>query len=92
LDDFPLTALYITFLKVQADSANILEKYILQWRMIKPKTTGDDLIKIGLPTGPIYQEILERLRSAWLDGDVNSLEKEKILLDGIVRGMKLETE
>jgi tRNA nucleotidyltransferase (CCA-adding enzyme) len=92
LDDFPLTALYITFLKVQADSANILEKYILQWRMIKPKTTGDDLIKIGLPTGPIYQEILERLRSAWLDGDVNSLEKEKILLDGMVRGMKLETE
>jgi tRNA nucleotidyltransferase (CCA-adding enzyme) len=92
LDDFPLTALYITFLKVQADSANILEKYILQWRMIKPKTTGDDLIKIGLPTGPIYQEILDRLRSAWLDGDVNSLEKEKILLDGMVRGMKLETE
>jgi tRNA nucleotidyltransferase (CCA-adding enzyme) len=92
LDGFPLTALYIAFLKTNEDSAKILEKYILLWRLLKPKTTGDDLIKIGLPPGPIYQEILDRLRAAWLDGEINSLEGEKKYVDKIVGNLKSETQ
>jgi tRNA nucleotidyltransferase (CCA-adding enzyme) len=60
---------------------NILTKYLSEWWHIKPKTTGHDLKKRGIPPGPKYAEILRRLRAAWLDGEVKSEEEEKALLD-----------
>ncbi|MBF0217506.1 MAG: CCA tRNA nucleotidyltransferase [Candidatus Omnitrophica bacterium] len=43
-------------------------KYLRSYRDIKLKVTGDDLIKLGLPRGPRYREILKKALSAKLDG------------------------
>jgi hypothetical protein len=53
------------------------------WRHIKPKASGYDLIERGLPVGPRYQQILERLRQAWLDGEVTTEREEIKLLDSL---------
>ena len=73
LESLPLTAVYAVFLttsvgKVRQD----LYKYLETWRHVKPKTNGHDLMKRGLPPGPRYQQILQRLREAWLDGEVKT--------------------
>jgi poly(A) polymerase len=38
----------------------------------RPLVTGDDLQAIGIPPGPDYQFLLQRIRDAQLDGDVRS--------------------
>jgi tRNA nucleotidyltransferase (CCA-adding enzyme) len=64
---------------------NILLKYLSDWWHVKPKTTGHDLKKHGIPPGPKYTEILRRLRAAWLDGEVKTEEEEFSLLDKLIR-------
>lgn len=61
-----------------------LNKYLSEWWHVKPKTTGHDLKKRDIPPGPKYNEILRRLRAAWLDGEVKSEEEEKKLLESIL--------
>jgi tRNA nucleotidyltransferase (CCA-adding enzyme) len=63
---------------------NLLGTYLSEWWHVKPKTTGHDLKKRGIPPGPQYNEILRRLRAAWLDGEVKSEEEERKLLDSIL--------
>jgi tRNA nucleotidyltransferase (CCA-adding enzyme) len=58
-----------------------LSAYTSRWRKITPTITGNTLKERGLPPGPIYRTILERLRAAWLDGEVNSAEEENQLLE-----------
>jgi len=57
-----------------------LDKYFSNWRFVSPFTDGNRLKEMGLQPGPKYSEILERLRSAWIEGEVNSqVEEEKLL-------------
>jgi tRNA nucleotidyltransferase (CCA-adding enzyme) len=62
----------------------ILNRYLSEWWGTKPRTTGHDLKKRGIPPGPKYNEILRRLRAAWLDGEVKTEEEENKLLDSIL--------
>ena len=64
---------------------NILTKYLSEWWHVKPKITGHDLKKRGLPPGPKYTEILRRLRAAWIDGEVKSEEQEKRMLESMLK-------
>ena len=50
---------------------------LITWRKIKPVTDGEDLQKLGIPAGPLYKNILASLRSAWLDGEISSVEQER---------------
>ena len=68
----------------EGETKNILTRYLSEWWHVKPKTTGHDLKKRGVPPGPKYNEILRRLRAAWLDGEVKMEEEEKKLLDSIL--------
>jgi tRNA nucleotidyltransferase (CCA-adding enzyme) len=68
----------------EGEIKTILSQYISDWWHVKPKTTGHDLKKRGIPPGPKYNEILRRLRAAWLDGEVKTEEEEKKLLDSIL--------
>jgi len=68
-----------------ATSDERLQTYLDKWRHIKPHTTGDDLKKRGLPPGPKYAEILSRLRSAWLDGEVVDINQETKNLDELLK-------
>jgi tRNA nucleotidyltransferase (CCA-adding enzyme) len=54
--------------------------YAARLRDVRPLTTGDDLKARGLKPGPHFGDILDRLRDAWLDGEVNDAAGESALL------------
>lgn len=81
LDGLPLVALYALWL-VSAEPA--LEVYTLKWRHIQPETDGAALKARGLPAGPQYKKILLRLRAAWLDDEVATVQQEKELLEKLL--------
>ena len=60
------------------------EDYFTIWRNVKPFSSGYTLQQRGLEPGPKFKEILTRLRAAWLDGEVQTEEEEKALLDRLV--------
>jgi tRNA nucleotidyltransferase (CCA-adding enzyme) len=72
-------------LQVQVSTSESVDNYLSTWRSIKPKTTGDDLIERGLAPGPAFQVILDRLRAAWLDGEIGSVAEEMQLLDKLIK-------
>ena len=86
LDAVPLKAIQAVSLAMPAGPARQeLRAYLKTWRHVKPKTTGHDLKKRGLPPGPAYQSILHRLREAWLDGEVKTVDEEMALLNNLTK-------
>jgi tRNA nucleotidyltransferase (CCA-adding enzyme) len=53
-----------------------IRRYLTEYRFVSGEVNGGDLKKLGIPTGPEYKEILNRLLSARLDGEVRSREEE----------------
>jgi tRNA nucleotidyltransferase (CCA-adding enzyme) len=49
-----------------------LIRYINEWRHVQPQVDGDYLRSLGLTPGPIYGEILGRLRDGLLDGEIQT--------------------
>ena len=82
LEKLPLLSIYAVYL---ISRENSLLSYISIWRHVRSRTSGDDLKKLGLPPGPRFGEILIRLRSAWLDGEVANEGQEKELLARLVQ-------
>ena len=60
-------------------------RYLRCHRGLRPQLTGDDLIEMGVPEGPAVGSLLERLRSAWLDGELSSPSQELTLAQRLVR-------
>jgi tRNA nucleotidyltransferase (CCA-adding enzyme) len=81
LEKIPPLAVYVLWL-VSDEPA--LKEFLVKWRHIKPKTTGNDLKARGLTAGPRYREILTKLRTAWLDGEVKSEKEEVELLNRLL--------
>jgi tRNA nucleotidyltransferase (CCA-adding enzyme) len=77
-DEVPALAVYAVYL-VKGEA--VLRDYLVEWRNIKPYTTGYTLQQRGLEPGPKFKEILTRLRAAWLDGEVQTEEEEIELLN-----------
>ena len=85
LEDLPITAVYAVFLSIPDGQARQnLHHYLETWRHVKPKTNGHELKKRGLQPGPRFQQILTRLRQAWLDGEVKTEMEEMELLDTLI--------
>ncbi len=61
-----------------------LRQYLAEWQYVKPMTNGYKLKQMGLPPGPCYGNILNRLRAARLDGIVQTDEEEEKLLDSLI--------
>jgi len=86
LEGYSIKALEVLSMAVQAEEIKgILTHYLSDWWHVKPKTTGHDLKKRGIPPGPKYTEILRRLRAAWLDGEVKSEGEEQTLLNNLIK-------
>jgi tRNA nucleotidyltransferase (CCA-adding enzyme) len=86
LESYSIKAIEVVSSAVQdQEIKNILTKYLIEWWYVKPKSTGHDLKKRGVPPGPKYNEILRRLRAAWLDGEVKTEEEEKKMLDEMLK-------
>lgn len=58
--------------------------YITHWKLVKPFTSGIELQVRGIKPGPIYKTILEKLKTAWLDGNINNVDQELILLENLI--------
>ncbi|MFZ3070107.1 MAG: CBS domain-containing protein [Anaerolineaceae bacterium] len=80
-----ITAVYQSTL--DESQRNVLQAYMTRYRSAKPITTGDDLRARGLPPSPQYQKILQALRTAWLDGQINSAKEEQSLLDALLKAI-----
>lgn len=61
-----------------------LDRYVADWRHVRPSVTGDDLRRAGLPPGPFYTRILDRLLNARLDGEIQDDVAERALLDSLL--------
>ncbi|MGB8981046.1 MAG: hypothetical protein WCC12_04155 [Anaerolineales bacterium] len=86
LEGYSVKALEVVSSAVQdQEIKTILNRYLSEWWHLRPKTSGHDLKKRGIPPGPKYAEILRRLRAAWLDGDVKTEEEEGALLEKLLR-------
>ncbi|MGD0878537.1 MAG: hypothetical protein ABSA01_10370 [Anaerolineales bacterium] len=86
LEGLPLSAVYAVYLSIpDGEARQNLINYLENWRHIKPKTNGHHLQKLGIPPGPRYQEVLSRLRQAWLDGEVGTEDEEMKLLEKLIQ-------
>jgi tRNA nucleotidyltransferase (CCA-adding enzyme) len=73
----------LSIFAVATDDALVRERVELfraRLRAIAPELTGNDLKRMGLPTGPTYRKILARLRDARLDGEITSRAEEEQLV------------
>lgn len=86
LQKLPPTALHAAWLLLHDTPAaqERLRLSMQRWRAIRPCTKGDDLRALGLPPGPRYKRILQRLRGAWIDGDVQTCADEQALLQQLL--------
>jgi len=62
-----------------------LFSYETTWRHVQPMLSGDDLMALGVPPGPIYRNLLNGLRDARLDGRVHTREEEEALLQTLLQ-------
>ncbi len=61
--------------------------YVQSWRHVRPALDGRDLLELGLPPGPGYGQIMRRLRTALLDGEIEAGAAEHELAKSMVRNM-----
>ncbi len=69
---------------IATDSQDAQERircYQSHWRFAEPEITGDDLREMGLEPGPLFGDLLKRLRQARLNGDVSTREEEMALIE-----------
>lgn len=86
LEGYSIKALEVVSIAGQDEEIKrTLTKYLSEWWHVKPKTSGHDLKKRSIPPGPKYNEILRRLRAAWLDGEIKTEEEEKKMLDEMLQ-------
>ena len=86
LQDFPPEGILLTYLLAESGPAREqLEAYVNQFRRVRTRLGGNDLIAMGLSPGPIFQRILKGLREAVLDGRVHSLEEERDYIKSFIQ-------
>jgi tRNA nucleotidyltransferase (CCA-adding enzyme) len=61
-----------------------IELYLNVLRYIHPSLTGEDVKRLGVPSGPQISEILRKLREARLDGRVTNKKDEEEIVRGWV--------
>ena len=85
LEKYPALAIYCNWITEEnKDLQRKFEQFVYHWRLIYPKTTGEDLKQYGIPPGPIYHRILQKLRTAWINNEISSKGQEKKLLNEIL--------
>jgi tRNA nucleotidyltransferase (CCA-adding enzyme) len=58
-----------------------LFSYQVEWRLVEPEITGDDLKALGLEPGPLFGQLLGALRDARLNGEVSTRQQEMALVE-----------
>lgn len=86
LKDLPPEALLLAYSLAENNTVrDNLEVYVNSLRRVRTRLEGNDLIKMGLSPGPIFQRILKELKEAVLDGRVRSLEEERNFVSSFIQ-------
>jgi tRNA nucleotidyltransferase (CCA-adding enzyme) len=57
-----------------------LDLYQRRLRYVRPILNGDDLRRMGIPPARVYHQMLDRLRDAHLDGEINTRAEEEAIV------------
>jgi hypothetical protein len=85
LHDYQEPALFLLY--VASDSWLVRQRIELYQRRLKdvaPLVDGHALKAIGVAPGPVYRQIIDRLRIAWLDGEIANEKDEGRLLEALL--------
>jgi tRNA nucleotidyltransferase (CCA-adding enzyme) len=85
----PRTCLVVRMLNVSPEVNEWLDRFVSEWRLVKPAHSGDDLRQLGLPPGPVYTVILDRLLAARLDNEIEDEKAERAMLESILAELSL---
>jgi len=66
-------------------AARMLDRYLQEWRTLRPRLTGDDLQRLGIPRGPTMGAVLRMLRAARIRGEATTVEEEARLAQTFAR-------
>ncbi len=77
--------LYIMSLTKNEAVRKDISNFYTDYRHVKPRIQGRDLIRIGVKPGPAFTKILNEVLNARLDGHLDTLEKEKAFAEEYAR-------
>ncbi len=84
LDNIPLSSMYCYSRFCISDREHdLMLEYLKKWSLFEPVTTGRDLGQMGFKPGQETEQVLKRLRAAWIDGEIRTAEEERELLGRI---------
>lgn len=61
-----------------------LQRYLQEWRGLRPRLNGNDLLALGVPPGPAVGRAIARLRAARIRGETQSIDDETALVRELV--------
>ncbi len=86
LDGINPTAILCVYRRLQnKEEKDVIETYQTKWRHIHSSINGDDLIKLGISTGPHIKDMLIQLKGAWLDGKIQNTKEEKQFIEELLK-------
>ena len=77
----PEELLYLMARTQRDEVRKAISHYLHRYRHVNTELRGRDLKDLGLPTGPIYREILDRLLDAKLNGEVGNRQDELAFIE-----------
>jgi tRNA nucleotidyltransferase (CCA-adding enzyme) len=81
LDGYSTPALVANSLATESPAASQnIHLYLTKLKHVEISLTGDDLIRLGVTTGPDISELMDMLHKARLDGEIDSREDEEELV------------
>jgi len=66
-------------------------RYLAEWRGVRPRLNGRDVIEMGVPEGPQVQRALQLIRAARLDGRAKDVEDERALAARFIQAVRDST-
>ena len=85
LEVVPTAGLVVAWLAMPETAlSSSVERYLGEWRFVRPQTDGGHLRALGLRPGPSYRRILSQLRAVRLDGAAASPEDEERILQRLL--------
>ena len=91
LERIPNLAIYAVYLRTgKTGLKGVLSRYLSSWQHVESTINGADLQEMGLTPGPLFSELLTRLRSARLDGEIDSDQGEQELLERLLKERGIE--
>lgn len=82
LNDIAIRTVLLT--EEQDQLTKPLTDYLEVYKHVRVHTTGEELSKRGLHPSPLFDQILTKLKTAWLDGEIDTFEAEIELLERIL--------